>query len=262
MSEREYSIEPSDPEAYLSQHLDKSSPSKAEIMNSLALNSTLFHDTEIVEQPGRTTEIRAHEGNYDVTYKYAPLDSHKLSSEVVSYMRSHYGSDEFEEDFFKLKEMAISKEGEILFDIKNNVPSDYTILCSNKGTFWLDVNEKILCAAPVDSITNLMNLAHEGAHAQIDSLLDDAERKKQSEAIELFNSQKEIDSDVASIVLKCERDAWALALKNLKPFFDKGDEKGLISKEDALSYIHRIILVAYGRGIADKLSRQLSRDKS
>lgn len=262
MSEREYSVEPSDPEGYLSQHLDNSSPSKAEIMNSLALTSTVFHDTEIVEQPDHTTEIRAHEGNFDATYKYAPLDLQKLSAEVVSYMRSHYGGDEFEYEFFELKEMSISKGGEILFDIGNTVPSDYTILCSNKGTFWLDVNEKILCTAPVNSKTNLMALAHESAHAQIDSLLDDAQRKKQSKAVELFNSQKEIDPDTASIVLKCERDAWALALKNLKPFFDKGDEKGLIKKEDAFLYIHKILLAAYGRGIADKLSRQLSEDKS
>lgn len=66
-----------------------------------------------------------------------------------------------------------------------------------------------------------------------------------------FSDNKKQLEQFCELKLEEERNAWAFALKKLKPFIN---EDGLFAREDVLNYIHNIALQTYSRRIGSKIN--------
>jgi len=70
-----------------------------------------------------------------------------------------------------------------------------------------------------------------------------------------FSIDKKQLEQLCGLKLEEERNAWAFALKKLKPFIKKD---GLFTKEDILNYIHNVALQTYSRSIGSKTNSFIS----
>lgn len=105
-------------------------------------------------------------------------------------------------------------------------------------------------SSPID----ILVLFHELGH---NNIWQKSERGKRYRAQDIRSRLKngEIDYRTAESILKSERDAWAFALKMLRPFFNnRADEGGMMSVSEARHFIHDLMLSSYTR----KLERELS----
>jgi hypothetical protein len=131
---------------------------------------------------------------------------------------------------------------------------------SSKDRDYFD-DAGVIVLAELYSTRRIITLFHEAAHAEmfdsmgdnalmreIISLMEDAKRQKDAREAKAF---------IFAAFLKQERDAWALALKYLRPFIGNNDEEGLASREDIKAYIHNYCLSYYGWEIAEALEEQL-----
>ncbi len=106
----------------------------------------------------------------------------------------------------------------------------------------------------LSSPRDILVLFHELGHNDI---WQKSERGEKYQAQNLRSQLKngELDYGTAESILKSERNAWAFAMKRLRPFLNnRADDGGMMSVAEARHFIHDLMLSSYTR----KLERELS----
>jgi hypothetical protein len=109
------------------------------------------------------------------------------------------------------------------------------------------IKEKLLMiGSNILSRKGIMELFHEAGHAHIlETMTEDQQNQYLKTVIELMaqfrRHERPMSSDAVDSVLNTERNAWAFALKHIRPLVDAD----VISKEDLRYFIHHVALKWY-----------------
>jgi len=120
--------------------------------------------------------------------------------------------------------------------------------------------QRTICIDNSASLKSLIALSHEIGHATAFQDMSDEQRERFVEINDTFRKcaryGKSIKKEILNEVLRSERDAWAVAIKLLKPAI----KSGLLAKEDLLNYVHSIEgqgLKTYSKAIDRMIEKRL-----
>lgn len=85
-----------------------------------------------------------------------------------------------------------------------------------------------------------------------ESITDEFEKRDFDSGHKALRRERQVSAGLLESVLRRERNAWAYALKKIKPFLGKK-----ISREDVQKYIHEYALASYSRGVRKKIEEGL-----
>ncbi|OGD67549.1 hypothetical protein A3F08_00775 [Candidatus Berkelbacteria bacterium RIFCSPHIGHO2_12_FULL_36_9] len=145
----------------------------------------------------------------------------------------------------EITDLTISRpESRDLVNIRDFLSKEFIILCNTKLEDQKDEKEilsssasrdlMILVGNPTD-LDCLLTLFHEIGHSQ--------QRKGYSEINERYNKKFPLNRQEVAKILENERNAWAFALKSLKPFLGKDD------REYALHQTHNDSLQSHSNSL-------------
>lgn len=108
----------------------------------------------------------------------------------------------------------------------------------------------------LSSPRDVLVLFHELGHNNVWQSSEKQEKYKVQNLVSKLKSG-ELDYRTAGLVLKSERDAWAFALKKLRPFLSvQGSEDGMTSVTEARHFIHDLMLSSYTQELERGLYEQ------
>ena len=125
-----------------------------------------------------------------------------------------------------------------------------------------DETKTILVDQDITKPVAILQLSHEAGHAQIMESMTDEERNfvldTRKEFKEAGREQQEIEGDKIDRVIKDERDAWAFALRTIKPLI----KSGILSLNDVRNFIHDIALKSYSNDVRSLIEKDLIKTKN
>ena len=159
-----------------------------------------------------------------------------------------------------VKNFKIENKNGDNFNMRDILGEDYKVITfSNKsiGNSFIDIERKIIAIGEdLTSIKGILNLLHEIGHYQDYALVENIDEINTARRKTKFLKRKEklLEHDL-EILLRTERNAWAHALKNIRPFIkDLG-----INPKEIYTYNHGRCLQGYSdfiRKAAKKLSKE------
>jgi hypothetical protein len=155
------------------------------------------------------------------------------------------------------------KSGNVVFDIKKELPG-YIIffhIIDNKQN--QDKEQKQSSANPearyiiirgdISTPATILALLHETGHCKEYEESDEFEKRTFDRYHKELRIGGSLSAETLAKVLKRERDAWAYALRKIRPILGK-----TIPKDNVLTYIHGYALLSYSEEIRRKIEEGLS----
>jgi len=172
----------------------------------------------------------------------------KISKEVAESFEKHPRYKEPDPDtLFELTSYRLTRtDKNISLTLDNLIPDNYKVYFSPTTQDWSsyvktsDKNGRIVLSDDVVTPMILLQLLHEAGHVH-----EKTDGGKQFTEIDSDNTSTIYTKDLAKKLLS-ERNAWAFALRKIKPFLDEDKSKGFaISKNDTLILAKNWALKSY-----------------
>jgi hypothetical protein len=150
------------------------------------------------------------------------------------------------------------KSGKVVFfDIKQELPG-YIIFfhITDEEQRQSSANPKakyIIIRGDISKPATILGLLHEIGHCKEYEGLDEFGKKTFHSYHKALRIGGSLSAETLAKVLKRERDAWAYALRKIRPILGK-----TITKDDVLTYIHGYALLSYSEAIRRKIEEGLS----
>ena len=149
------------------------------------------------------------------------------------------------------------KSGNVVFDIKKELPG-YIIFFHiiDEGQKQSSANPEakyIIIRGDISTPATILGLLHEIGHCKEYEESDEFEKRTFDRYHKALRIGGSLSAETLAKVLKRERDAWAYALRKIRPILGK-----TITKDDVLTYIHGYALLSYSETIRRKIEEGLS----
>jgi len=192
----------------------------------------------------------------------------KYSASMRQYDNLNDDEKKIENNWRELADLKIKyREQEI--NLGDYLPDDWRIVFHTSSNYDVDasnsMSEKTIAVSEkLDNLASLFAMFHEIGHVQTFQKMsneDFLQLVNDSKDLALnFRGGKKIDSSAIDNALKGERDAWAVAIKMIKPFI----KSGLVSRIDVVNYIHKTgeALGSYSKFISSLIERDLIIDET
>lgn len=260
--EREYSINPENPKEYLKNHSEPETLTPQEQLEWF--EDAEFPIFENTRPPRESSDGSAsfkqiyRDMEFDSVQKIAEPDSDFEQQKIKNYisaLQKHKKKSFYPLGaFVRVDSFVIRKCGERVLGLTDFLPSGrYFLLLNGNADDAFDIINKIICVHNISSPDGIISLAHESGHAAIYESLDNEQRHLLKLASDRYRSRNFSQEDLA-VILKYERDAWAWALKKLKPIIGQNDEEGIITRTQLTNIIHKVALKSYTDNIAKKIA--------
>lgn len=201
-------------------------------------------------------------GNDDYKLKYSVIKT-PFTEGMNRLPRFSYSSTKpIEDEYCELQDYEFTNKAGGSLKLADIVPKDWKIVFNYKrdvcdGASADRSSKLILINGDISVVDGLLAMLHEVGHAQmLDAMADkeletyDKEREKFHRAV--FKNEK-LEKEILDKVILDERNAWARALKMLKPFI----RTGIIRKEEVANHIHKVALKSYSEAISKLISDEI-----
>lgn len=266
--EKEFSIHPENPEDYLKDKLETEKALPQEHLDWFSeAQMPCFEDIgqPVVSGEGSVSfRQRYHEMEFSICLadiEDSNLEHPKIQKFIAEQQEARDRKDKRPVGgLTRIDRLIIYKGQERVFGLTDLLPNGRYFLLINRviGNVF-DSRNKVICISDISSPDGIIGLMHEAGHSNIYESLNDTERGALRSALLRYREHYGSDSDFAT-VLKHERDAWAWALKKIRPILGNNSQEGLISKTQLIKFVHKIALQTYGERIAKEIARIAEKD--
>ena len=234
-------MRPESPSQYLEKY--KQEPIDAETQKRIDAMSapwgeTKYQDNGIVDVEHKNLHLR---------FEYAAVP-HEVSSAF-----SERGLQEH--DFFEVSNLTIQDvENDVERKMDEVLPPDFSVYFTlseaGEETCYVVIEDKrIVLFGDPSSPRILLSLFHEIGHIY-------EQKNEKKFAPEEYQDRKSVDVTSIAKRVHSERDAWAFALKYLRPILTRTkDVDGAISADDALAFAKNVALHSYSEDAKDKVAQ-------
>ena len=149
------------------------------------------------------------------------------------------------------------KSGNVVFDIKQELPGYiifFHIIDEEQKQSSANPEAKyIIIRGDISTPATILGLLHEIGHCKEYEESDEFEKRTFDRYHKALRIGGSLSAETLAKVLKRERDAWAYALRKIRPILGR-----TITKDDVLTYIHGYALLSYSEAIRRKIEEGLS----
>lgn len=244
-------------ESYLDRNLEKSNMSAEGEANAYTALLRPFGRVEYKEKDSVDLE----DNNFRLTFSYSPLEVNALPGVNQEFLKKGL-LDPKELRILEGLSLINKKNGGTL-DLREILPPGYRVIFIPKGNAPLggnaDVESKTIYVwGDLTKPKNVLNLLHEIGHGFDYERLTESDKKDFLGAYKAYGGEggRNPDKKTLEKVLRSERNAWAFALKKIKPLFDNSSVK----KKDILSFIHNNALSNHSAVIRQRIMDGLEED--
>jgi hypothetical protein len=156
-----------------------------------------------------------------------------------------------------LDSLKLLDKGEnVIFDLMEDLP-EFKILFrpDTNGPAQSAANPEkkyLIIRGDISQPRAIIALLHEVGHCKDYEKLDDHDKETFESGHKALHMEGQVSRESLEKVLRRERNAWAYALKNIKPILGRD-----ISKADVKQYIHNYALGSYSEGMRKKIEEGL-----
>mgnify|MGYP001570202935 CR=1 FL=1 len=264
-------IDTEESKRYLRKHLEPDeSPEQflegLELKRSLDKRHTLEGNIESRYAYGEGGAANAKIGSLDSIFSYESVRAEDIPEGVARILQKWGNEETSEANTRRLTSFELEVPGSpARLNVTDLLPEDYRIFINAErdvSASWVNRGERyIYLGTDVTTPGGVMTLLHEVGHTATEYKRTDKEEARYKTARKQNNDLKpgqyeKPSSEAMALVLKDERDAWAFALKKIRPLLTKETSTQFFDREVIEKYIHQTCLSSY----SDEMREYVDKD--
>lgn len=241
---------------YIKKHLEKTTENPISSKEYIAKQKPLVDNIEY----NYDGEIEAKKNDISLNFSYSMMCEYSPQRLLSSaYNADRHNRDSSSDNWRIIEEFCLTNNltGEKL-DLIKKMPSEVSMIfritpprcCS----FTPEEDVCVFAENPTKPGV-ILSVLHEIGHSWAMKKIDSKTQKDYLKSQENLDNGIIISNEAWALILGQERDAWAFAIKAIKPFLSKDPEKGWLTYEEVDKIVHDQALQTYSNVFRNELTR-------